>query len=187
MRAPRSPSPWELRLNPSRRSRSKKNGSPTPGAHHSSTGPSRASAAARRLCITSRRCSAAASASPSAGISRVLTLPGSGALAKTMTRQPSLSAFAVIVAGKTRGRRAEEKFKPQPPHQEHGAQHPAPLPSPSRRDDFLGDAQRPRDALERARQRNVLHQIEGRKTPGPLERAAADEDRLVAGRDAGRA
>src|SRR2546430_7883778 len=48
-------------------------------------------------------------------------------------------------------------------------------------------SQRPRQALERARQRDVFHELERREAPGALERLAPDEDSLIAGGDSGRA
>src|SRR6266853_4611898 len=187
IRAPRSPCPWERRLTPNPRSHSRKNRSPASGAHHSSTGPSCASVAARRQRITSRRCSAAAPAALSAGISRVLTSPGVGALANTITGQTLSAALAVIEAGQLRGSGAEEKREAQPPHQQHGAQDPAAFPAPARCHRLVRKTQRPRDALERARQRDVLHQLERREASGALEPFAPDENGLIAGGNAGRA
>src|SRR6266853_5272763 len=187
IRAPRSPCPWERRLTPNPRSHSRKNRSPASGAHHSSTGPSCASVATRRLCTTSRRCSAAAPAAPSAGISRVLAFPGVGALANTITGQTLSAALAVIEAGQLRGSRTEEKREAQPPHQQHGAQDPAALPAPARRHRLVDQTQRPRHALERARQRDVLHQLERREAADSPECVAADKNRLIARCDAGHA
>src|SRR5258708_6341071 len=102
MRAPRSPPPCAWRLTPRLRWHSRKKGSLVSGVHHNSTGPIRASAAARRQCSTRRRCSAAAPAFPRAGISRVLALPGWGARASTMTGQTVSVALAVIKARKAR-------------------------------------------------------------------------------------
>src|SRR6266853_2549829 len=178
MRAPRSPSPCAWTPAPCRRSNSRKKGSLVSGAHHNSTGPSRDSLAARRQCITSRRCSAAAPAAPSAGISRVLASPG--ALANTITRQLS-AALAVIEAGQLCGSRAEEKREAQARHQQHSAQDPAALPAPARCHRPVRETQRPRNALERARQRDVLHQLERREASGVLERLAPDENGLIAG------
>src|SRR5438445_9859225 len=141
--------------------------------------------AARRQCITSRRCSAAAPASPSAGISRVLASPG--ALANTITRQAVSAALAVIEARKTRRRGAEEKRKAQPPHQQHGAQDPAPLPAAARCHRLVRKTQRPREVLQRSRQGDVLHQIERREASDAIERLAPDENSLIAGGNAGRA
>src|SRR5207302_9808072 len=157
------------------------------GAHHSSTGPSRAPVAAPKLCPTRRRCSSAAPAALKAGIRRVLTLPGSGALAKTMTRQPASPALAVIEARKTGRRGTEEKCQAQPPHEEDGAQHAAPLPAAPRCHRLVGKAQRPRHTLEGARQRDVLHQLERREASRALEGLAPDENGLIAGGNAGRA
>src|SRR5216684_497354 len=187
IRAPRSPCPWERRLTPNRRSHSWKNGSPASGAHHSSTGPSCASVATRRLCITRRRCRAAAPAFPRAEISRVLASPGVGALANTITRQAVSAALAVIETRKARRGGAQEKREAQLPHEENGAQHAMPLPAAARCHRLLGKTERPRDALERARQRDVLHQFERRKTAGALECLAPDEHGLISGGDAGRA
>src|SRR5438046_984949 len=184
MRAPRLPSPCAWTPAPCRRSHSRKKGSLVSGAHHSSTGPSRDSLAARRQCITSRRCSAAAPAAPSAGISRVLASPG--AFANTITRQLS-AALAVIEAGQLGGSRAEEKREAQPRHQQHSAQDPAALPAPARCHRLVRETQWPRDALERARQRDVLHQLEWREARGALGGLAPDENGLIAGGNAGRA
>src|SRR5882762_3871294 len=185
MRAPRSPSPCAWRPAPCRRSHSRKKGSLVSGAHHSSTGPSRESLAARRQCTTSLRCNAAAPAAPSAGISRVLASPG--AFANTITGQTESAALAVIEARKTRRRGAEEKREAKPRHQQHGAQVPAALPAPARCHRLVRETQRPRNALERARQRDVLHLLERWKASGALEGFAPDEDGLIAGGDSGRA
>src|SRR5258708_211838 len=96
------PPPRAWRLTPRLRRHSRKKGSLVSGVHHNSTGPIRASAAARRQCSTRRRCSAAAPAFPRAGISRVLALPGWGARASTMTGQTVSAALAVIKARKAR-------------------------------------------------------------------------------------
>ena len=61
------------------------------------------------------------------------------------------------------------------------------LPAPARGDCALAQAERAADALERLRQRDVLHQRDFGKAAGGVECLALDEHRLVAGRDAGSA
>src|SRR5262245_40986434 len=103
--------------------------------------------------MTRRSCSLAAPSVPSIIARRVLTRPGSGALVRMAT--PTVSGFArdIAVAPRQRGRFCTEEIgEPQPPHQHDRAEHAVLFPAPARGGGPGWYAQRPRDALERARQ-----------------------------------
>jgi hypothetical protein len=75
--------------------------------------------------------------------------------------------------------------KPQPPHQQNCAQHAVIVPAAARRHSRRGDAAGPRQTLELARQRDVFHQWQIGKAADRPKRRSRDENRLVAGGDAG--
>ena len=144
------------------------------------TGRGRATAVAS-VRATSRSCSAAAPAAPRAGMRRVFTSPGTGALAKTRTRVVNRSRSGAGARARRRGSSASRSH-----HMSTIVRTtPARLPAPARRDDALAQAERRRYALQPLAQRDVLHQRERRKPARRREGRARHEHRLVAGRDAG--
>src|SRR6266852_1521444 len=181
MRRPRSPSPCRSSANPRARS-AWKIGWASSGVAQTVTGPIPAAAAVAAARSINRCCSRAAPSAPSAGISRVLAKPATGALASTATATGSVIA---VLPRQLLRIGAEEVGEPQAPHQHHGPQHAMLLPAPPGGDDALGEAQRPAHALEALAERDILHQREFREPARRLEGFAAHENRLVAGRDPG--
>ena len=111
IRSPRSPGPCSASVAPCVRASAARAGCEASGAQQSSTRPTPAAAAVASVRATSRSCSAAAPARPRAGMRRVFTSPGTGALAKTrigVNRSRSV---------RRRRRRAQEIAQAQPPHQ----------------------------------------------------------------------
>src|SRR5688572_20220775 len=103
-----------------------------------------------------RAASVATPSAPSAGISRVLARPATGALARIAIATGSAIARDIAIAAGERCRlRAEEIRKPQLPHQEDGADRAALLPAPPRRGDSRGEAERPAHALEPLRELDI--------------------------------
>src|SRR2546429_9731635 len=78
----------------------------------------------------SRACNSAAPSRPSAGISRVLARPAIGALARIATAIGSTFDIAVA-SGERGGVLAQEESQAQPPHRQHRAHEPMPLPAPA--------------------------------------------------------
>src|SRR2546425_12352872 len=87
------------------------------GVTCSCTSPQRAARAVRTACRVSRAWRRAAPHSPSRGTRRVLTRPGSGARAKTMTTALRLVG---VEAGKDLPGSAQKKKHPQPPQEHQG-------------------------------------------------------------------
>src|SRR5216684_4407220 len=141
------------------------------------TSPQRAARAVRTACRVSRAWRRAAPHSPSRGTRRVLTRPGSGARAKTMTTALRLVG---VEAGKDLRASAKKIHQPQPPHEQDGARHAARLPAAPRGHDALSKARRRPVALHRLAEGDVLHEGNRRKS---TEDVAPHEDRLVAGGD----
>src|SRR5262245_9847431 len=135
-----------------------------------------AAAAVSTVRVTMRACSVAAPSLPSSMASRVLTRPGTGALARLATVPRSTVTGHIPVAARQAGRlRAEIIGQPQAPHQHDRAPDAMLLPAPTRGRDPVDEAQWWRQALERARQRDVLHQRDVRKAAGRQKRVAAYE------------
>src|SRR6516165_7747850 len=120
---------------------------------------------------TRRACNKAAPAAPSAGMRRVLAKPASGALASTATATGSFIAISLRELFRIG---TEEIGEPQPPHQDHRAEHAMLFPAPTGGGDAFAQAQR-----------DVFHQRDWRKTTRRLECRATHEYRLVAGRNPG--
>src|SRR5262249_12343762 len=116
---------------------------------------------------------------PSAGMRRVLAKPGMGALASTATATGSFIAVSLRELFRIG---TEEIGEPQPPHQDHCAQHAILLPAPTGGGAAVVQAQRPAHALEAIARRDVVQQREGREPARRLERRATREYGLVAGR-----
>src|SRR6185436_18932306 len=74
-------------------------------------------------------CSRAAPFSPSRGTRRVLTRPGSGARANTMS---AVSGLVDVAPRKVVRSSTEEECEAQAPHEKHRAQHPLLVPPSSR-------------------------------------------------------
>src|SRR2546429_3088459 len=147
-------------------------------------GPMRAAHAVATACSMSRACSKAARSTPSAGMSRVLAKPGSGALASTAT---ATGSFITVSPREFFRIGTEEIGKPQAPHQNYCVEHPLLVPTPARGDDALTQAQRPAHALEPPAERDVFHQRNCGKAAYRLKRAATHEYRLIASCDPGEA
>src|SRR2546430_13938987 len=88
---------------------------------------------------TSRACNEAAPSAPSAGMSRVLAKPGSGALASTAI---ATGSFIAVLLRKLFGIGAAEIGEPQPPHQDHCVEHAVLFPAPTGGGDAVAQAQR---------------------------------------------
>ena len=100
---------------------------------------------------------------------------------------PRIARDVAVAPGERRGLGAEAIGKPQPPHQQDGAERAVPS---QRRPEVVTRAARHSGRptrLRRLRQRDVLHQRRVGKAAGRGERLARHEHRLVAGGDAGRA
>src|SRR5262245_8693512 len=147
-------------------------------------GPMRAAHAVATACSMSRACSEAAPSAPSAGMSRVLAKPGSGALASTAT---ATGSFITVLPCEFFRIGTKEIGKPQAPHQNDCAEHSLLLPAPARGCDALAQAQRPAHALKPLAERDVFHQCNGGKAAYRLKRAAMHEHRLIASCDPGEA
>src|SRR5262245_16516084 len=182
IRAPRSPPPWRASPTPKCASIARNRGSFSSGVAHTFTGPTSAAHAVATARSTRRACNKAAPSGPSAGISRVLAKPGSGALASTAIATGSFIAVSLRELFRIG---TEEIGEPQPPHQDHCVDHPILFPAPTGGDDAFAQAQRPAHALEALAERDVFHQRDRGKTARRLERGAPHEHRLVAGRNPG--
>src|SRR5262249_22386683 len=133
----------------------------------------RAALAVAIACSTKRACNKAAPSAPSAGMSRVLAKPGSGALASTATA----TASVIPVSPCELFRICTEKIcEPQPPHQDHCVEHAVLLPAPAGGGHALPQAQRFTDTLEPLRERDVFHQRDCRKPAYRPEGVATHED-----------
>src|SRR5215813_10988351 len=182
IRAPRSPLPWRASPMPKSTSIARKSGSLSSGVAHKVTGPMTAAHAVATARSTSRACNEAAPSAPSAGMSRVLAKPGSGALASTAI---ATGSFIAVLLRELFWIGAEEIGEPQPPHQDHRVDYPILFPAPTGGDDAVAQAQRPAHALEALAKRDVFHQRDRGKAARRLERRATHEYRLVAGRNPG--
>src|SRR5437879_7812682 len=131
------------------------------GVTCSSSAAHRAASAVRSVCRVSRAWRRAAPHSPSRGTRRVLTRPGSGARAKTMTTALRLVG---VEAGKDLRASAKKIHQPQPPHEHDGAHHAARLPAAPRGHDALSKARRRPGALHRLAEADVLHPGNPRKS-----------------------
>ena len=121
----------------------------------------RAATAVSRVWRTRRACRAAAPSAPRAGIRRVFALPASGALANTISVQ---SIMCCVIDGSQSARIGAEKIgEAQAPHHQHRAQRSSAFPAPAGGDDALTQTDRPARSLQRARQRDVFHQLDERK------------------------
>src|SRR5215467_5207330 len=182
MRAPRSPPPWRASPTPKCASIARKSGSLSSGVAHKVTGPTNAAHAVATARSTRRACNAAAPSAPSAGMRRVLAKPGSGALASTAIATGSFIAVSLRELFRIG---TEEIGEPQPPHQDHRAEHAMLFPATTGGGDAFAQTQRPAHALEALAERDVFHQRDWRKTTRRLECRATHEYRLVAGRNPG--
>ena len=127
MRAPRSSPRCGSSATPARLAASIRKGSRTSGAACSSTGPRSASTAVLSVCSSNLRCRAAAPAAPNNGISRVFTVPATGALANTIVS--ALQLVRGIGSGQLAGVSPQPELKTQPPHQHDGAHNPVLFPA----------------------------------------------------------
>src|SRR5262245_50401963 len=182
IRAPRSPLPWRASPTPKSASIARKSGSLSSGVAHKVTGPMTAAHAVATARATSRACNEAAPSAPSAGMSRVLAKPGSGALASTAI---ATGSFIAVLLRELFRIGAKEIGEPQPPHQDHCVDYPILFPAPTGGDDALAQAQRPAHALEALAERDVFHQRDCGKPARGLEGRATHEHRLIAGRNPG--
>src|SRR5262249_1922900 len=182
IRVPRSPSPWRASATPRCAPIACRSGWLSSGVAHKVTGPMTAAHAVATARSTRRACSKAAPPAPSAGMRRVLAKPASGALASTATATGSFIAISLRELFRIG---TEEIGKPQPPHQDHRAEHAVLFPAPTGGGDAFAQAQRPAHALEALAERDVFHQRDWRKTTRRLECRATHEYRLVAGRNPG--
>src|SRR6266567_3387145 len=108
-------------------------------------------------CSSMKSESCAAPAGPSAGINRVFTAPGTGALAKIMTvveRTVPLS----IQPRKTIRRHAKKIKQSYPPHQDDRSPDAARNPAPPRRDRRRSKTQRPTASQQARRQLDIFHE-----------------------------
>src|SRR5215831_18709709 len=144
----------------------------------------RAALAVAIACSTRRACNKAAPSALSAGMSRVLAKPGSGALASTA----AATASVIAVLPRELFRICTKKIcEPQPPHQDHCGGHAVLLPAPSGGGHAVPQAQGFTDTLEPLGERDVFHQRNCRKPAYCPEGVSAHEHRLVARCDAGEA
>src|SRR2546427_6152419 len=120
MRSPRSHPCWDFNATPQLF-----HGAWMRGVTCSCTSPQRAARAVRTACRVSRAWRRAAPHSPSRGTKRVLTRPGSGARAKTMTTALRLVG---VEAGKEPPGGGQKKKQPPPPQKEGGGAPPPPPP-----------------------------------------------------------
>ena len=120
-----------------------------------------------------------------------LRLAGDRRLGEDDDRGPCAgNAMLVLrpIGARKRRRVGTEKIgEPEPPHQRDRAPCAAPLPAAGRRGNRPGKAERRRDALQGARERDVFHERLPGKTARGIEGLARGEDRLVAGGDPGQA
>src|SRR5262245_40896225 len=107
------------------------------------------------LGVPAKRRPQAAPAAPSAGMRRVLAKPASGALVSTATATGSFIAISLRELFRIG---TEEIGEPQPPHQDHRAEHAMLFPAPTGGGDAFAQAQRPAHALEALAERDVFHQ-----------------------------
>src|SRR3970282_2841469 len=107
---------------------------------------------------------------------RVLTAPGRGALAKTMTAVPSDFVITHCELARIGPQPVSE---PQAPHEQDGAHHAVLLPAASRRGQAVLEAQRRPEALESLAEGEVLHQRDIRVAARGREERAGREDCLV--------
>src|SRR5262249_4929417 len=182
IRAPRSPPPWRASSTPKCASIARKSGLLSSGVAHKVTGPTSAAHAVATARSTRRACTEAAPSAPSAGMSRVLAKPGSGALASTAI---ATGSFIAVLLRELFRIGAEEIGEPPPPHQDPSVDYPILPPAPTGGDDAVAQAQRPAHALEALTERDVFHQRDRGKAARRLERGATHEYRLVAGRNPG--
>src|SRR5258708_5579474 len=180
IRAPRSPLPWRASPTPKSASIARKSGSLSSGVAHKVTGPMTAAHAVATARATSRACNEAAPSAPSAGMSRVLAKPGSGALASTAIATGSFIAVLLRELFRTG---AEKRGEPQPPHQDHRVDYPILFPAPTGGGDAVTQAQRRAHALEALAERDVFHQRDCGKPPRPLGGRATHQYRLIARRN----
>src|SRR5262245_49781969 len=144
----------------------------------------RAAHAVATACSTKRACNKAAPSAPSAGMSRVLAKPGSGALASTAM---ATGSFIAVLPRELLRIHAEKIGEPKSPHQNDRREHAVLLPAAAGGGDALAQAQRPAHTLEPLAECNVFHQRNRWKAAHRLERLATHEHRLVAGCDPGKA
>src|SRR5438067_8805105 len=90
-----------------------------------------------------RSASCAAPAGPSAGINRVFTAPGTGALAKIMTMVEATGLALTIHSRKAVGRHPEKIEQSYPPHQGDRSPDSTRRPAPPRRDHRRSETQWP--------------------------------------------
>src|SRR6516165_4172973 len=172
IRAPRSPPPWRASSTPKCALIARKSGSLSSGVAHKVTRPMRAEHAVATARSTRRACNEAAPSAPSAGMSRVLAKPGSGALASTAI---ATGSFIAVLLRELFRIGAEEIGEPQPPHQDHCVDYAILFPAPTGGGDAFAQAQRPAYALEALAERDVFHQRDWRKTTRRLECRATHE------------
>src|SRR5215469_5372199 len=155
IRAPRSPPPWRASSTPKCASIARKSGSLSSGVAHKVTGPTSAAHAVATARSTRRACNEAAPSAPSAGMSRVLAKPGSGALASTAI---ATGSFIAVLLRELFWIGAEEIGEPQPPHQDHRVDYPSLFPAPTVGDGVVADRQRLVHGMEALAKRHVSPQ-----------------------------
>src|SRR5216683_3316683 len=127
-----------------------------------------------------------ATATPSTDARRVLEKPGSGALARIANATVSgMPRDIAIGPRELLGRGAQKEREAKTPHHENRAQYAALFPASTGGRDARAKAERPADALQAARDLDVLHQRDVGEAADGRESVASHEDRLIAGRDAG--
>src|SRR5262245_42852848 len=184
MRAPKSPSGCGLSVMRERVTSLRNALCVLSGAHHRVTGPTLAARAVATARSVRRSCSTAAACAPIVGIRRVLTNPGTGALARmAMETELLLGGGIAVLPCQARGVGTEEVSQSQTPHQKDRAQRSIFLPTPGRGCNAGAKAERTANTFEISGQSNVFHQGNWRKSPSGIECDPCDEQSLIASGD----